>query len=157
MEAGGMIRRYLAIVEHDDSVGTYHLSYPGIEKMGSRAKRPEDIVPVARRFLDSLWRDLLPPSLDDAITDPSEPFEGVKLVVFDYEPPPPRTRYRIVGYDGDEAVLAFLVSAEQIGHAIQALGQHSSHVLSREEARDFGVTVPAGFSYVLEAETESAA
>jgi hypothetical protein len=28
----------------------------------------------------------LPPSLDDALTDPSTPFEGVRLVIFEWEP-----------------------------------------------------------------------
>jgi hypothetical protein len=30
---------------------------------------------------------LPPASLDDAITDPSEPFEGVKLVIFEWDEP----------------------------------------------------------------------
>ena len=42
--------RYIATVEFDD--GQYWISFPGIEKAGSHAKRPEEIVPHARRFLN---------------------------------------------------------------------------------------------------------
>lgn len=76
--------RYIATVEYD--AGEYWISFPGIQKAGSHAKRPEDIIPHARRFLDD-WMGPPVASLDDAITDPQEPFEGTKLVVFDWEPP----------------------------------------------------------------------
>jgi hypothetical protein len=42
--------RYIATVEYD--AGQYWISFPGIEKAGSHAKRPEDIVPHARNFLN---------------------------------------------------------------------------------------------------------
>ena len=94
--------RYIATVEYD--AGEYWISFPGIEKAGSRAKRPEDIVPHARAFLDDWVKPLpdwikpdnpddditlpVPPaSLDDALTDPREPFKGTKLVIFEWEPP----------------------------------------------------------------------
>ncbi len=41
--------RYIATVEHD--AGEYWIRFPGIEKAGSHAKRPEDIVPLARNLL----------------------------------------------------------------------------------------------------------
>ena len=79
--------RYIATVEFDD--GQYWIRFPGIQKAGSHAKRPEDIVAHARRFLSSWVRDggSLPTSLDDAITDPQAPFEGTRLVVFEWDPP----------------------------------------------------------------------
>jgi hypothetical protein len=78
--------RYIATVEYQD--GEYWISFPGIEKAGSHATRPDDIVPHALAFLNDWTRygNTLP-SLDDAITEPSEPFEGVKLVIFEWEPP----------------------------------------------------------------------
>jgi hypothetical protein len=42
--------RYIATVEFQD--GEYFTSFPGIEKAYSTAKRVEDIVPHARKFLD---------------------------------------------------------------------------------------------------------
>ena len=47
--------RYIATVEHD--AGKYWIRFPGIEKAGSHAKRPEDIVPHARNFLDG-WQNM---------------------------------------------------------------------------------------------------
>jgi predicted RNase H-like HicB family nuclease len=79
--------RYLATVEYD--AGEYWISFPGIQKAASHAKRPEDIVAHARNFLNR-WaqnRAPLPASLDDAITDPKAPFKGTKLVIFEWEPP----------------------------------------------------------------------
>jgi hypothetical protein len=82
-----MMRRYIATVEYD--AGTYWISFPGIQKAGSHAKRPEDIVPHARAFLKDWIRYGTPPaSLDDAITDPTTPFEGTQLVIFEWETPP---------------------------------------------------------------------
>jgi hypothetical protein len=75
--------RYIATVEYD--AGEYWISFPGIQKAGSHAKRTEDIVPHALRFLDG-WMGSLPASLDDAIADPKAPFEGTKLVIFEWEP-----------------------------------------------------------------------
>jgi hypothetical protein len=79
--------RYIATVEYD--AGEYWISFPGIDKAGSHAVRPEDIVPHARNFLNGWVQggSLPPASLDDAITDPSEPFEGVKLVIFEWDEP----------------------------------------------------------------------
>jgi hypothetical protein len=65
--------RYIATVEYD--AGEYWIRLPGIEKAGSHAKRPEDIVPPARNFSD------------DALSEPIAPFEGVQLVVFEWAPP----------------------------------------------------------------------
>ena len=79
--------RYVAIVEYD--AGEYWISFPGIQKAGSHAKRPEDVAPHARSFLNR-WAQNgapLPASLDDAITDPKEPFKGTKLVIFEWDPP----------------------------------------------------------------------
>jgi predicted RNase H-like HicB family nuclease len=78
--------RYIVTVEYDD--GQYWISFPGIDKAGSHAKRVEDIVPHARAFLNNWTRngDSPPASLDDAIIDPSEPFEGTKLVIFEWGP-----------------------------------------------------------------------
>jgi hypothetical protein len=78
----------------------YWISFPGIDKTYRLAKAPGDIVPQARAFLDEQAKPVmlpaalggtlvdpeLPPSLDDALTDPRESFEGAKLVVFDWEP-----------------------------------------------------------------------
>ena len=92
--------RYVAVVEYQDD--EYWISFPGIEKTYALAKRPEDIVEQARKFLDdemqararsrAVFDDdragdaSLPLSLDDAMTDPREPFEGTRLVVFEWEP-----------------------------------------------------------------------
>ena len=73
------------------------ISFPGVDKTYRLAKRPEDIIAQARAFLDQeaapvttrsgeVIEGEVPPSLDDALTDPHEPFEGAKLVVFDWEP-----------------------------------------------------------------------
>jgi hypothetical protein len=43
--------RYIATVENVD--GEYWISLPGIDKADAIAKRPEDIVPNARIFLDN--------------------------------------------------------------------------------------------------------
>ena len=75
--------RYIATVEYD--AGEYWISFPGIQKAGSHAKRPEDIVPHARHFLSS-WAGPPPASLDEAITDPKAPFQGTKLVIFEWDP-----------------------------------------------------------------------
>ena len=79
--------RYIATVEFDD--GQYWLRFPGIQKAGSHAKRPEDIVPHARAFLADWRQDGATPllSLDDAITEPIAPFKGVRLVIFEWDPP----------------------------------------------------------------------
>ena len=79
--------RYIATVEYQD--GRYWISFPGIQKAGSHATRPQDIIPHARAFLNDWTRygSLPPASLDDAITEPAAPFEGTKLVIFDWEPP----------------------------------------------------------------------
>ena len=92
--------RYIATVEYD--AGQDWIRVPGIQKAGSHAKRPEDLIPHARKFLDGRMAPLPawikpdaddipppvpPPSLDDALTDPSEPFEGVRLVIFEWDPP----------------------------------------------------------------------
>jgi hypothetical protein len=92
--------RYVAVVEYQDD--EYWISFPGIEKTYAIARRPEDIVQQARKFLEdemqarassrAVFDDdragdaTLPPSLDDAMTDPREPFEGTRLVVFEWEP-----------------------------------------------------------------------
>ena len=47
--------RYIATVEHD--AGEYWIRFPGIEKAGSHAKRPGDIVPPARNFLNG-WTNM---------------------------------------------------------------------------------------------------
>jgi len=84
--------RYIATVEYD--AGEYWISFPGIQKAGSHAKRPKDIVPHAQSFLTDRARyGSLPVSLDDAITDPTAPFEGVKLVIFEWEPPQTETNH----------------------------------------------------------------
>jgi len=149
-----MARRYIATVEYQD--GEYWISFPGIAKAGSHAKRPEDIVPHARAFLKDWTRygSLPPASLDDAITDPIGPFEGTKLVIFEWEPPP-RTGYRIVGYEGEELVLEVQVPAEKIDKA-RALALRNSYPLTREDVHEIGVTVPPGFTYFLEADPEAA-
>jgi hypothetical protein len=91
--------RFVALVEFQDG-GGYWISFPGIDKTYRLAKTPGDIIPQARAFLDEQAKPIalppalgggmvdaeLPPSLDDALTDPREPFEGAKLVVFDWEP-----------------------------------------------------------------------
>ena len=54
---GNGMARYIATVEYD--AGQYWISFPGIQKAGSHAKRAEDIVPHARNFLnevDGIWR-----------------------------------------------------------------------------------------------------
>ena len=80
--------RYIATVEYD--AGQYWIRFPGIEKAGSHAKHPEDIVPHAQAFLKDWIRygSRPPASLDDALIDPDAPFEGTKLVIFEWEPPP---------------------------------------------------------------------
>jgi hypothetical protein len=79
--------RYIATVEYD--AGEYWISFPGIQKAGSHAKRVEDIIPHARNFLNDWTKYGRPPaSLDDALIDPNAPFDGVRLVVFEWEPPP---------------------------------------------------------------------
>lgn len=153
--------RYIATVEYD--AGQYWISFPGIQKAGSHAKRPEDIVPHARNFLNKWTEFGVPPaSLDDAITDPTAPFEGVRLVIFEWEPPP-RTGYRVCGYDHDELVLEIQVPAEQIARARVLAGVpetdpdlRNSYPLTAEAAREI-LDLPQGFgapisSYVLEAD-----
>src|SRR5690348_86900 len=73
-----LMARFIATVEYE--AGEYWISFPGIEKAGSHAKRVEDIVPHARAFLKDWTRygSLPPVSLDDAIADPTAPFEGTK-------------------------------------------------------------------------------
>ena len=92
--------RYIATVEFQD--GEYWISFPGIDKTFRLAKTPGDIIPQARAFLDEQAKPVmlpaalggtliepdLPPSLDDAMTDPSGPFEGIRLVILDWDPPP---------------------------------------------------------------------
>jgi hypothetical protein len=77
--------RYIATVEYD--AGEYWISFPGIQKAGSHAKRVEDIIPHARKFLNgrTKYGAPPPPSLDDALSAPIAPFEGTKLVVFEWE------------------------------------------------------------------------
>jgi hypothetical protein len=87
--------RYVALVEFVD--GEYWISVPGIDKAYSLVKRPEDIIPQVRNFLDDYAKPkslggmpiegIQPPSLDDALTDPIIPFEGERLVIFEWEPP----------------------------------------------------------------------
>jgi hypothetical protein len=79
--------RYIVEVEH--KAGEYWISFPRIKKAYSRADCPEDIVPHARAFLNRWAGDgiPLPPSLDDAITEPKAPFEGTRLVIFEWDPP----------------------------------------------------------------------
>jgi hypothetical protein len=78
--------RYIATVEYD--AGEYWIRLPGIEKASSHAKRPEDIVPHAGNFLNGWTKyGAPPPSLDDALSEPIAPFEGVQLVVFEWDPP----------------------------------------------------------------------
>ena len=156
--------RYLATVEYQD--GEYWISFPGIEKAGSHAKRPEDIVPHARAFLKDWTRygSLPPASLDDAITDPNEPFEGVKLVIFEWEPPR-STGHRIAGYENDELVIKIRVPVDKIdtARALEKVPEtdsalRSSYPLTREDAHEIGgVAVPPGFTYFLEADAEAAA
>jgi hypothetical protein len=80
--------RYIAVVEHEG--GRYWISFPGIQKTYSYATQPGEIVPHARDFLDQWLQNggTPPPSLDDALIDPNAPFEGAKLVTFEWEPPP---------------------------------------------------------------------
>lgn len=146
--------RYIATVEYQD--GKYWISFPGIQKAGSHAERVEDIIPHAQAFLTDRTRYGSPPpaSFDDAITAPTVPFEGTKLVIFEWELPP-RTGYRIVGYEDEELVLEVQVPAEKIDEA-RALALHGSP-LSSEEAKQIGVTVPPWFTYFLEADPETAA
>jgi hypothetical protein len=92
-----LMTRFIATVEFQD--GEYWISFPGIEKTYRLAKQPEDIVLQARAFLDQQAKPVsvagtmidadLPPSLDDALTPgtPIEPFEGVRLVIFEWDPP----------------------------------------------------------------------
>ena len=90
--------RYIATVEHD--AGEYWIRFPGIEKAGSHAKRPEDIVPHARNFLNG-WRNMAAPaSLDDALSEIGVP----RLVVFEWDPPA-GTGLNVCGYDREELVL----------------------------------------------------
>ena len=93
--------RCIATVEFQD--GEYWISLPGIDKTFRLAKTPNDIVPQARAFLDEQAKPVmlspalggilldpdLPRSLDDAIppNTPIEPFEGVRLVILDWDPP----------------------------------------------------------------------
>jgi hypothetical protein len=153
--------RYIAVVEHD--AGQYWISFPGIQKAGSHAKRVEDIIPHARNFLNDWTKYGRPPaSLDDALIDPNAPFEGVRLVVFEWEPPH-RTGYRVCGYDHDELVFYIPVPAEQLARARVLAGvpetDHdmlSSYPLTKEAAREI-IDLPPGFnamisSYVLEAD-----
>jgi hypothetical protein len=154
--------RYIATVEYD--AGEYWISFPGIQKAGSHAKRPEDIIPHARNFLNDRTKYGSPPpaSLDDAITDLKEPFDGVRLVIFEWEPPP-RTGYRVCGYDHDELVFEIPVPAEKIAQA-RALAQVpetdpdmvGSYPLTKAAVCEL-LDVPAGFGapisvYVLEAD-----
>jgi hypothetical protein len=110
----------------------------------------------ARAFLTgrSRYGSLPPASLDDAITEPVAPFEGTKLVIFEWEPPP-RTGYRIVGYEGEELVIEIQVPAEKID-AARALALRGMRALSREDAEKLYITVLPGFAYFLEADTETA-
>jgi hypothetical protein len=150
-----MTRRYIATVEYQD--GKYWISFPGIEKAGSHAKRGEDIIPHARAFLTDWTRysSPPPPSLDDAITTPTAPFDGTRLVIFEWEPPP-RTGYRVLGYEDEVVVLEIQVPADKIERA-RMLALRGARPLSREEAEKLGGTVPAGLSYVLEADPDTAA
>jgi hypothetical protein len=154
-------RRYIATVEHVD--GEYWISFPGIEKAGSHAKRPEDIVPHARAFLSDWTQYGSPPpaSLDDAV-DSGEgiaPFEGVKLVIFEWEPPP-STGYRVVGYEGEELLFDIQVPAEKIAQALVLAGvpetdpgMSSPYPLTREAALEIcGTPMLPGFAYFLEAD-----
>jgi hypothetical protein len=77
---------YIAVVEHEG--GRYWISFPSIQKTYSYATQPEEIVPHARDFLNQWLQDggTPPVSLDDALSDPSAPFEGKKLVIFEWEP-----------------------------------------------------------------------
>src|SRR6516162_8668218 len=123
--------RYIATVEYAD--GQYWISFPGIQKAGSHARRPEDIIPHAQAFLTSqvYYGSPPPPSLDDAITDPREPFGGVKLVVFEWEPPP-RTGYRVVGYEDEELLLEVQVPTERVETARAMLALHGQRPLTKE-------------------------
>jgi hypothetical protein len=156
--------RYIATVEYD--AGEYWISFPGIEKAGSHAKRVEDIVPHARAFLKDWTRygSVPPVSLDDAIADPTAPFEGTKLIIFEWEPPR-STGHRIAGYENDELVIKIPVPVDKIGTA-RALAKvpetdpnlRSSYPLTRKDAHEIGgVAVPPGFTYFLEADTVAAA
>ena len=150
--------RYIATVEYAD--GQYWIGFPGIQKAGSHAKRPEDIIPHAQSFLADRVHYGSPPSasLDDAVTDPREPFEGVKLVIFEWEPPP-RTGYRVVGYEDEELVLEVQVPADRVEAARVMLALYGQRPLTKEDIHEIGVTVPpgGGFSYFLEADAEAAA
>jgi hypothetical protein len=79
--------RYVATIEFQN--GKYFTSFPGIDKAYSVARRSDDIIPHAREFLNdhAMIDGGVPPSLDDALTDPDAPFEGVRLVIFEWEPP----------------------------------------------------------------------
>jgi hypothetical protein len=93
------VTRYVALVEFQD--GEYWISFPGIDKTYRLAKAPGDIIAQARAFLDEQAKPVmlppalggtlvdpeLPPSLDDALTDPVTSFEGARLLVVDWEPP----------------------------------------------------------------------
>ena len=146
--------RYIATVEYD--AGEYWISFPGIQKAGSHAKRVEDIVPHARNFLND-WGKYgtpRPPSLDDAITAPIEPFTGVKLVIFEWEPQP-GTGYRITGYEDDELVFGIPVPAEKIETA-RALAPETdpdmlgSYPLTLDQVKEI-VALPLGFSTLISA------
>ena len=156
--------RYIATVEYD--AGEYWISFPGIQKAGSHAKRVEDIIPHARAFLSDWTRygSLPPASLDDAIPNPSEPFEGTKLVIFEWEPPR-GTGHRIAGYENDELVIKIRVPFDKIDTARTLANVpendpslRTSYPLTRENAREIGgIAVPPGFAYFLEADAEAAA
>ena len=148
--------RYIATVEYD--AGEYWISFPGIQKAGSHAKRPEDIVPHARSFLEGWTKyGATPVSLDDALSEPIAPFEGVRLVVFEWGPPA-HTGLRVCGYDREELVLDVRVPVEKLDLA-RALAQVpdtdpellGGYPLTGEQANQI-VSVPPGFAYVLEAD-----
>jgi hypothetical protein len=121
-------------------------------------------VPHARSFLTdrTKYGSATPPSVDDAITDPTEPFTGVKLVIFEWKPTP-GTGYRITGYEDDELVFAIQVPTEKIDRAL-ALARVldtdteplSTYPLTLEQVNEI-IALPLGFStmisgYFLEAD-----
>jgi len=98
-----------------------------------------------------------PASLDDALSEPIKPFEGVRLVVFEWDPPA-GTGLNVCGYDREELVLEVRVPAEKLDLA-RALAQvpdtdpelRGGYPLTEEQANQI-VSVPPGFTYVLAAD-----
>ena len=96
------------------------------------------------------------PGIEKA-SEPIAPFQSVRLVVFEWDPPA-RTGLRVCGYVHEKLVLEVPVPAEKIALAL-ALAKvpdtdpelHGGYPLTEEQANQI-VSVPPGFTYVLEAD-----